>query len=212
MFTWFIQSLDVDLAAGSKGVEHLYPPPLTGHDLMALFPPAPPPTLEKKPMSTSSLFRQEERAFFSRDTITRAQMVLPSKAPTPSHPHSQHHSSAIPILLSSSQRSPIRPPHPSYQRGQHMTRVDTAPPNREIKNDAERSTQDNPDEAWRRPMPHSERRRAGKHTKRIIIRTWWSWELRKLAEDLYLSTTVEEDMVAGGWSIKEYEGRIGYEL
>ena len=26
------------------------------------------------------------------------------------------------------------------------------------------------DEAWRRPMPHSERRRAGKHTRRVIVK------------------------------------------
>ncbi|EMD30907.1 hypothetical protein CERSUDRAFT_120250 [Gelatoporia subvermispora B] len=30
--------------------------------------------------------------------------------------------------------------------------------------------QDDPDEAWRRPIPHSERRRAGKHTKRVIVK------------------------------------------
>jgi hypothetical protein len=172
MFTLFIQSLDVDLAASSKGIEHIYPAPLTGHDLMALFPPAPSPMVEKKPMYTSSLFQREERAFFSRDAIARARMVLPSKAPTPSHPHSHPHSSesAIPILLSSSQRSPIKPPQLSYQHRQHMTLVDAAP-NTEIKNDAGRLTQDNPDEAWRRPMPYAERRRAGKHTKRVIIRT-----------------------------------------
>jgi hypothetical protein len=29
---------------------------------------------------------------------------------------------------------------------------------------------DDPDEAWRRPMPYAERRRAGKHTKRVIVR------------------------------------------
>lgn len=27
------------------------------------------------------------------------------------------------------------------------------------------------DESWRTPMPHAERRRAGKHTKRVIVRT-----------------------------------------
>lgn len=31
--------------------------------------------------------------------------------------------------------------------------------------------QDSPDEAWRRPMPYAERRRAGKHTKRVIVRS-----------------------------------------
>ena len=180
MFTLFIQSLDVNLAVSSKGTEHIYPAPLTGHDLMALFPPAPPPMVEKKPMYTSSLFQREERAFFSCDAIARARVVLPSKAPTSSHPPSHPHSSAIPVLLSSSQRSPIKPPQLSYQHGQHMTLVDAAPPNTEIKNDAERLTQDNPDEVWRRPMPYAERRRAGKHTKHVIIRTWWSisgnWE------------------------------------
>ena len=28
-----------------------------------------------------------------------------------------------------------------------------------------------PDESWRRPMPYAERRRAGKHTRRVILRT-----------------------------------------
>jgi hypothetical protein len=28
-----------------------------------------------------------------------------------------------------------------------------------------------PDESWRRPMPHAERRRAGKYTRRVIVRT-----------------------------------------
>ncbi|KAF8624036.1 hypothetical protein AX15_006060 [Amanita polypyramis BW_CC] len=28
-----------------------------------------------------------------------------------------------------------------------------------------------PDEAWRRPIPYAERRRAGKHTKRVIVRS-----------------------------------------
>ncbi|KAJ7123696.1 hypothetical protein C8R44DRAFT_784222 [Mycena epipterygia] len=30
---------------------------------------------------------------------------------------------------------------------------------------------DDPDEAWRRPMPYNERRRAGKHTRRVVVRT-----------------------------------------
>lgn len=29
---------------------------------------------------------------------------------------------------------------------------------------------DDPDEAWRRPMPHNQRRRAGKHTKRVVVK------------------------------------------
>ncbi|EKM52387.1 uncharacterized protein PHACADRAFT_260723, partial [Phanerochaete carnosa HHB-10118-sp] len=28
---------------------------------------------------------------------------------------------------------------------------------------------DDPDEAWRRPTPHNQRRRAGKHTKRVVV-------------------------------------------
>ena len=202
VLTLFIQSLDVDLAASSKGIEHLYPAPLTGHELMALFPPALPAMLEKKPAYTSSLFRQEERAFFSQDKIVRprkeidlpwesdrndgyktdhreplvnqngscSQMVLPSQAPTP-RPDSQHCSAVIPILPSSFQRSPTKPPQPSYQHGQHMTLVNAAPPNTEIEYHVEGLTQDSPGEAWQRPMPYVERRRAGKHTKHIIIGT-----------------------------------------
>ena len=29
---------------------------------------------------------------------------------------------------------------------------------------------DDPDEAWRRPTPHNQRRRAGKHTKRVVVK------------------------------------------
>lgn len=194
-FTLFIQPLDVDLTTSSQGINHLYPAPLTGHDLMALFPPAPPSMLEKKPAYTNGLFRREERTFFSRDAIVRArmeidlpwesdgnhrpktgnreplvnqnngrcqysQMVVPSPAPT--GPHSRHHSSVISILPSSSERSSNKA-QCSYQH-EHTTLVDAAPPNTEI-------TQDNSDEAWRRPMPYAERRRAGKHTKRVIVRT-----------------------------------------
>jgi len=32
------------------------------------------------------------------------------------------------------------------------------------------SLPDDSDEAWRRPMPHGERRRAGKHTRRVIVK------------------------------------------
>jgi hypothetical protein len=32
-------------------------------------------------------------------------------------------------------------------------------------------SRDDPDEAWRRPIPYAERRRAGKHTRRVIVRT-----------------------------------------
>jgi len=35
----------------------------------------------------------------------------------------------------------------------------------------EHPPEDYDDEAWRRPMPYAERRRAGKHTRRVIVRT-----------------------------------------
>lgn len=208
MFTLITQGLDVDLEINSKDPNRTYPVPLTGHQIMALFPPAPPTMIEKQPGYTSNFFRREERAFFSRDSKVKVQreinlpqesnrndglkmgnsrepfvehhgsgcqyprIALPSEAPNPTPPHldSERRASVIPIL-SSCQKSPITPPQFSYQHGQHMAPVDYAPANTGIKYHVERLTQDNPDEAWQRPMPHAERRRAGKYTKRNIIRT-----------------------------------------
>ncbi|EED84062.1 predicted protein [Postia placenta Mad-698-R] len=55
---------ELDLSVAQADMPRRYPAPPTGHDLMALFPPAPPLTLSSGP--TSGYFQQQERAFFAK--------------------------------------------------------------------------------------------------------------------------------------------------
>lgn len=92
------------------------------------------------------------------NTRTRGPSVpVPSSAfqtsPTSQHPHPHSPLSAQP-------HGPPSPPHDSTQPGALGTKTEYHEEHR-----------DNPDEAWRRPMPYAERRRAGKHTKRVVVRT-----------------------------------------
>jgi len=207
---------DVDLTHGPEGPPRPYPAPPTGHELMALFPPAPPATLEMKPGSTSGYFRREERAFFAQGDreIVRVrmemdlpqgsdrknghdkgkgreplanqnggprpylpQMASPPQPPTYPHPSSrQPRGPPMPVASSSFQTSPrgqhdLPPPPLPLQRGLHSAPHDSVHSNPNHEFHPEESNQDNPDESWRRPMPYAERRRAGKHTKRVIVRT-----------------------------------------
>jgi len=209
---------DVDLTHAPEGPPRPYPAPPTGHELMALFPPAPPATLEMKPGSTSGYFRREERAFFAQGdkeiVRVRIEMDLPqgsdrkhgqdkgkSREPLASQngghrPHLPqmtsppqassypHHNSrqprglSIPVPSSSFHASPRgqhdmppQPLPPPHQRNSHTTPYDPAHPNPNREFHPDELNQDNPDEAWRRPMPYNERRRAGKHTKRVIVKS-----------------------------------------
>lgn len=210
-----------------------YPAPPTGHDLMAMFPPAPPDNFpEMRPGPTSGYFQRQERAFFAQagKEIVRVQVevdlpnsgdtenghsktrAVPRPWPPPgaSQPgtSSQHHSpapsSAAPPLLyphpssRPSQRGPVpvtpatlfpvnsshaSPSVPSPSSHHHTSSSsmlqsnanaglrtppqESAPAKTEYPSDDFR---DDPDEAWRRPMPYAERRRAGKHTRRVVVR------------------------------------------
>ncbi|KAF5329388.1 hypothetical protein D9619_008955 [Psilocybe cf. subviscida] len=59
---------DVDLSQAPDGLpSRKYPAPPTGHDLMAMFPPAPPEAFhEMRPGPTSGFFQKQERAFFAK--------------------------------------------------------------------------------------------------------------------------------------------------
>lgn len=218
--------LDVDLTHASDMPPRKYPAPPTGHDLMAMFPPAPPETFpEMRPGPTSGYFQRQERAFFAQAgkeiVRVRVEVDLPHGVdadsphmkssrgrdsrtwPQPGHaqastgPHnSPATSSAAPLLYPHPasrppQRGPIpvtpatlypigshpppnlHPPPTSHQPGaglrtpSHDPAQPGAPPKVEFQNDDYRDD----DEAWRRPMPYAERRRAGKHTRRVIVRT-----------------------------------------
>lgn len=218
-----------------------YPAPPTGHDLMAMFPPAPPDNFEMRPGPTSDFFKRQERAFFAQagKEIVRVRVEVdfphgneldvkqqrpsssrpwplngPGPGPGPSQSSSSttappHHS---PGQSSSSPSAPLLYPHPATTRPaprvsvpvnpspmfpplsssshtptsnnqlppQHPTvphqtttsglrtppEDSTTPPNSKPE-----YTEEYEDESWRRPMPYAERRRAGKHTRRVIVRT-----------------------------------------
>lgn len=70
---------------------------------------------------------------------------IASQSPSSQHPPNLH-----PPTLRTPPRDPSQPGAP--------------------KNEFQSDEYDN-DDAWRRPMPYAERRRAGKHTRRVIVRT-----------------------------------------
>jgi len=222
---------DVDLTHDGDLPPRKYPAPPTGHDLMALFPPAPPEVFpEMVPGPTSGFFRRQERAFFAqagkeivrvrvevdlpheldidstsgksraRDPSTSRPWSNPGHAQQPLHPQhtSPPQSSAhppvpfphpssrpprgptVPVAPSTHypgpthpqqpQPSQVAPPnlHPVHQQQQHPAIGLRTPPQDNTK--PEFQQEEDPDEAWRRPMPYAERRRAGKHTRRVIVR------------------------------------------
>ncbi|TFK29169.1 hypothetical protein FA15DRAFT_428972 [Coprinopsis marcescibilis] len=216
---------DLDLTHNNDMGPRKYPTPPTGHDLMAMFPPAPPdnfPELRSGP--TSGYFQRQERAFFAqagREIVrVRVEVDLPhgsgssrpwpppatSSSTPPSASASQSPnmpSAAAPVLYPHpanrpsprngiSSQPPLYPlstnhPHPHSHHGPptnlhatgplHQNTSDSRtppqnpsqiPPNGKV---GEFSPEDYDDEMWRPPMPYSERRRAGKHTKRVIVRS-----------------------------------------
>lgn len=91
-------------------------------------------------------------------------------------PGRHHHRSAVgPGPASMFPPMPVAqrsPPHfhPSAPRAGHRSpRDDPSPPQGQKPDQTEELVDD--DEAWRTPTPYNERRRAGKHTRRVVIRT-----------------------------------------
>lgn len=107
------------------------------------------------------------------------------------------HSNSLSSTTRSSQRGgvtslisaplfPQMPPHPGPSSSQpppnlhpvsmqhHGAGLRTPPPSSagtpSTKTEQTEDYRDDPDEAWRTPMPYAERRRAGKHTRRVIVR------------------------------------------
>jgi len=210
---------DIDLSHDADTLPRKYPAPPTGHDLMALFPPAPPDNFpEMRPGPTSGYFQRQERAFFAQAgkeiVRVRVEVDVPHEVDLPvengkakgrelgAHriwpqghaPHGSHSHHQSPI------QSPVAPPvlypHPSSRPSRggvpvpvtptsafptthtqsanphpgtpHQSSLDPAAPNMKVEFQSEEYRDD--DEAWRRPMPYAERRRAGKHTRRVIVR------------------------------------------
>lgn len=225
---------DLDLSVDRNALPRKYPAPPTGHELMAMFPPAPPLTFHTGP--TSGFFQKEERAFFAKagKEIVRVHIEVDLKEgegdaraqqhprETAAHqiprpwppgngpPHPQLHpppqlspSDAHPAPLRSPSHTGRTPrpapigltPQPAYPTPSHNSPQPPFPPNVHPSPNAphgfplrtpahpERPRppvdsseaphdefRDDPDEAWRRPTPHNQRRRAGKHTKRVVVK------------------------------------------
>ncbi|CAA7261983.1 unnamed protein product [Cyclocybe aegerita] len=221
---------DVDLSQAPDMAQRKYPTPPTGHDLMAMFPPAPPDNFpEMRPGPTSGFFQRQERAFFAQAgkeiVRVRVEVDMPhgsepepvksrpggvprpwlNNGPAPSTSAAPHHSPAqapsAPVLYP---HPPSRPPQrstvsvtpsPLFAAASQHTPPSSIPPNLHsptlhqtgtgIRTPPQDAIPPGPpgskpeypveeydgDESWRRPIPYAERRRAGKHTRRVIVRT-----------------------------------------
>ncbi|KAG6877630.1 hypothetical protein C0993_005451 [Termitomyces sp. T159_Od127] len=200
---------DVDLNTTPDTPHRKFAAPLTGHDLMAMFPPAPPQMTEMRGGPTSGFFQRQERAFFAqagREIVrVRVEVDIQNGADAadssklrgrdasllwPPAPHLPHHS---PIQSSASALYPPRPPprgtapvtstplypipthSPSSQHppNLHPPALHTSPHQSPLGGPKPEFPQDEygDDDAWRRPIPYAERRRAGKHTRRVVVRT-----------------------------------------
>ena len=213
--TLLTAGVDVDLgqASDSQPRNPNYPTPPTGHDLMAMFPPAPPDNIpEMRPGPTSGFFQRQERAFFAQagkeivrvcvdvdvghgsedsvksriGTSTRSWSTAPGPSGTTSLPSSVQgspgpypHPSLRPRVNVNPSMFPAHSP-PSISQNAHPTLHHPAgssirTPPQDIMSSGppiqkpEFAPDDFPtDESWRRPMPYAERRRAGKHTRRVL--------------------------------------------
>ncbi|KJA24923.1 hypothetical protein HYPSUDRAFT_65226 [Hypholoma sublateritium FD-334 SS-4] len=219
---------DVDLSATPDGGgPRKYPAPPTGHDLMAMFPAAPPAGFpEMRPGPTSGFFVRQERAFFAqagREIVrVRVEVDFPGDEPKgppntqrpsgsgsalgmagngrpwlsgPPPPQQQHMPPPHPMLPPHPHPhgGPPPPAPPAHHHHPHAhspaqpaspplfyPRAGGSPPHAHgpdgghppgVGGGGGGGGGEDDDEAWRRPMPYAERRRAGKHTKRVIVRT-----------------------------------------
>ncbi|KAH0580016.1 hypothetical protein H2248_002832 [Termitomyces sp. 'cryptogamus'] len=203
---------DVDLNTTPDMPHRKYAAPLTGHDLMAMFPPAPPQMTEMRGGPTSGFFQRQERAFFAQAgrEIVRVRVEVDiqngtdpdlskargrdSSRPWPPATHLPHHSplqssasvlyshpsgsrpsprGAAPVTSTPLYPIPSHSPSSQHPPNLHPPALRTSPhespqggPKSEFQQD-----EYGDDDAWRRPIPYAERRRAGKHTRRVIVRT-----------------------------------------
>ncbi|KAH9837746.1 uncharacterized protein C8Q71DRAFT_856935 [Rhodofomes roseus] len=80
-----------------------------------------------------------------------------SVPPPQPHPHARTTPPQAPMDVQ--MQYPMHPPAPPPPAGEHGGKQQQQGEGYPVEDD----------EAWRRPMPHNERRRAGKHTKRVIV-------------------------------------------
>ena len=206
-------STDVDLSQAPDAVHRnpKFPAPPTGHDLMAMFPPAPPDNVQMRPGPTSGFFQRQERAFFAQagkeivrvrvdvDVAHGSEDPMKSRLASSTRPwtsgsgsvmaHSPPQNLLGPYPSTSTRPRPtVNPPlfppgshspssvPPNLQPSSHLpTNPSIRTPPQEVMTagipiQKPEFAPDDPlaDESWRRPMPYAERRRAGKHTKRVL--------------------------------------------
>ncbi|KAF9239450.1 hypothetical protein BU15DRAFT_46624 [Melanogaster broomeanus] len=109
----------------------------------------------------------------------------PVESPSP-YPHSKRQSRAIPapaqspaVFPASPHGQPAQPPLNLHTPGSHHSGISLRTPPHDshptggtkVEFQAPEDYRDDADEAWRRPTPYADRRRAGKHTRRVIVRT-----------------------------------------
>ncbi|KAF8964956.1 hypothetical protein BDZ97DRAFT_1814084 [Flammula alnicola] len=168
---------DVDLSQleTTDMTHRKYPVPLTGHELMAMFPPVPPDDFpEMRPGPTSGFFLRQERAFFAQ---AGKEIPEPVKS-RPINTSSQLWMNG-PAALSSltiPHHSPVQIVQSSQVPSLHLTPLGTGlctPPQDSIPPPPLKPEypSEEYDESWKRPTPCAGRRRAGKHTRRVIVRT-----------------------------------------
>jgi len=135
---------------------------------MALFPPAPPASFpEMKPGPTSGFFQRQERAFFAQAgkeiVRVRVEIDVDDKSRAWSHEKPR-------------QSRPMQSPG-MFPGGSPHGQPPQLPPNLHTHHDGTTKEfqaedyRDDTDDTWRRPTPYADRRRAGKHTRRVIVRT-----------------------------------------
>ncbi|KAK7688774.1 hypothetical protein QCA50_008313 [Cerrena zonata] len=226
---------DLDLSTTRRGGDtttRIWPTPPTGHELMALFPPAPPMNIISGP--TSGFFQREERAFFAqagKEIVrvkievdmphspnddnrgkshlsrqnSRSSQFSPQSTPTGgsfnSSPNIRSNHQAPPFPHESSRTTrqgpvplAVQPVYPaSHPSGAAMAPPPLPPSHRPaypIRSPTEDQQphlhppvgahsvpgpmgdeyRDESDDSWRTPMPHNQRRRAGKHTRRVVVK------------------------------------------
>ncbi|KAF9784505.1 hypothetical protein BJ322DRAFT_850021 [Thelephora terrestris] len=131
-----------------------FPTPFTGHELMEMWPALAP---QMPDLRSSTYFRSQERAFFSREnSFFRFRVPIDIDAPyTQGGSIKQEKGKA---RAEPPQLSVI--PRPHHQQ-QHHSQYPYPPP--ELRHKSPTIIED---DAWRRPTPYSERRRAGKAPRR----------------------------------------------
>ncbi|KIY64779.1 hypothetical protein CYLTODRAFT_456901 [Cylindrobasidium torrendii FP15055 ss-10] len=158
------QLRDIDLRPRSPSSP--FPAPPTGHDLMALFPATAPSPI---PPNTSGYFYKQERDFFSsrhfgaprieeRDAgghSDRAPRSWPPPEEEARHHHHHHH-----------HHQTHAHHHHSHRSSSHSSSRQAAP-SAPYPVDYDTPVEADSD-AWKKPTPFNERRRSGKHTRRIV--------------------------------------------